>query len=66
VQPYLTPKIELSDQRQERVDVRVLPVIFRFKMTSPTMAYPGQLVDVFIGPTPPAPAASAAASQPAR
>jgi HlyD family secretion protein len=49
VQPYLTPKIELSNQRQERVDLRVLPVIFRFKMTTSTMAYPGQLVDVFIG-----------------
>jgi HlyD family secretion protein len=50
VQPYVSPKIELSDQRQEQVDLRVLPVVFRFKMTSPTMAYPGQLVDVFIGP----------------
>lgn len=49
VQPYVSPKIELSNQRQEKVDLRVLPVIFRFKMTSPTMAYPGQLVDVFIG-----------------
>lgn len=49
VQPYVSPKIELSDQRQEKVDLRVLPVIFRFKMTSSTMAYPGQLVDVFIG-----------------
>jgi len=49
VQPYISPKIELSDQRQEKVDLRVLPVLFRFKMTSPTMAYPGQLVDVFIG-----------------
>jgi len=50
IQPYVSPKIELSDQRQEKVDLRVLPVLFRFKMTSPTMAYPGQLVDVFIGP----------------
>ena len=49
VQPYVSPKIELSNQRQEKVDLRVLPVIFRFKMSSPTMAYPGQLVDVFIG-----------------
>ena len=49
VQPYVSPKIELSNQRQEKVDLRVLPVIFRFKMTSATMAYPGQLVDVFIG-----------------
>ncbi|OHX11710.1 glycosyl hydrolase family 18 [Chromobacterium sphagni] len=49
IQPYVSPKIELSNQRQERVDLRVLPVIFRFKMTTPAMAYPGQLVDVFIG-----------------
>jgi HlyD family secretion protein len=49
VQPYVSPKIELSNQRQEKVDLRVLPVIFRFKMKTPTMAYPGQLVDVFIG-----------------
>ena len=31
VQPYVSPKIELSDQRQEKVDLRVLPVIFRFR-----------------------------------
>jgi HlyD family secretion protein len=49
VQPYVSPKIELSNQRQEKVDLRVLPVIFRFKMKTPVMAYPGQLVDVFIG-----------------
>ncbi len=49
VQPFVSPKIELSNQRQEKVDLRVLPVLFRFKMTSSTMAYPGQLVDVFIG-----------------
>lgn len=49
VQPYVSPKIELSNQRQEKVDLRVLPVIFRFHMKSPAMAYPGQLVDVFIG-----------------
>ena len=30
IQPYVSPKIELSDERQELVDVRVLPVIFRF------------------------------------
>ncbi|MGA2222704.1 MAG: biotin/lipoyl-binding protein [Verrucomicrobiia bacterium] len=48
VQPYVSPKIELSNQRQEKVDLRVLPVIFRFeKQDAPV--YPGQLVDVFIG-----------------
>ena len=49
VQPYVTPKIELSDQRMERVDVRVLPVIFRFDKPKDLNLYPGQLVDVFIG-----------------
>lgn len=49
VQPYVSPKIELSDQRQERVDVRVLPVIFRFEKPQAVNLYPGQLVDVYIG-----------------
>ena len=48
VQPYVSPKIELSNQRQEKVDLRVLPVIFRFQKNDSTI-YPGQLVDVFIG-----------------
>jgi len=48
VQPYISPKIELSNQKQEQVDLRVLPVIFRFqKQDAPV--YPGQMVDVFIG-----------------
>ena len=48
VQPYVSPKIELSNERQEQVDLRVLPVIFRFtKKDAPV--YPGQLVDVYIG-----------------
>ncbi len=50
VQPYVSPKIELSNQRQEKVDLRVLPVIFRFSTRDVHGAYPGQLVDVFIGP----------------
>lgn len=48
-QPYVTPKIELSNQRTERVDVRVLPVIFRFPRPQDVPLYPGQLVDVYIG-----------------
>ncbi len=32
MQPFVSPKIELSDQRLERVDVRVLPIIFRIEM----------------------------------
>jgi HlyD family secretion protein len=49
VQPFVSPKIELSDGRQERVDVRVLPVIFRFENASSLHLYPGQLVDVYVG-----------------
>ena len=48
VQPYVSPKIELSNQKQEQVDLRVLPVIFRFEKKD-TPVYPGQMVDVFIG-----------------
>jgi HlyD family secretion protein len=49
VQPYVSPKIELSNQRQEKVDLRVLPVIFRLQKKDLPTVYPGQLVDVFIG-----------------
>jgi HlyD family secretion protein len=48
IQPYVSPKIELSNQRTERVDVRVLPVIFRFQKPRDISLYPGQLVDVYI------------------
>jgi HlyD family secretion protein len=48
VQPYVSPKIELSNERQEKVDLRVLPVIFRFEKKD-IPVYPGQLVDVYIG-----------------
>lgn len=49
VQPYVSPKLALSNQRQEKVDLRVLPVIFRFSTQGLAHVYPGQLVDVFIG-----------------
>lgn len=48
VQPYVSPKIELSDQRQERVDVRVLPIIFSFDKPKDMNLYPGELVDVYL------------------
>jgi HlyD family secretion protein len=48
VQPYISPKIELSNVKQEQVDLRVLPVIFRFEKKDAPV-YPGQMVDVFIG-----------------
>lgn len=48
IQPYAIPNIELSDQRNERVDVRVLPVIFKFKKPKDINIFPGQLVDVYL------------------
>ncbi len=49
MQPIVSPKIELSDQRLEKVDVRVLPIIFRLEQTKDLILYPGQLVDIYIG-----------------
>lgn len=49
IQPLVSPKIELSDERQERVDVRVLPIIFRVEKPKDVNLYPGELVDVYIG-----------------
>ncbi len=51
-QPSVSPKIELSSQRTERVDVRVLPVIFSFEKPKAITLYPGQLVDIYIGEQP--------------
>jgi HlyD family secretion protein len=48
IQPYTIPKTQLSNQRTERVDVRVLPVLFRFKPPRDLNIYPGMLVDVYV------------------
>jgi HlyD family secretion protein len=49
VQPYVSPKIQLANERTEKVDLRVLPVVFRFTPPKDTAIYPGQLVDVYVG-----------------
>jgi HlyD family secretion protein len=49
VQPYVSPKIQLSNERQERVDLRVLPVIFSFEPPQGVQIFPGELVDVYVG-----------------
>ncbi len=49
MQPIVSPKIELSDQRLEKVDVRVLPIIFRVEKPKDLILYPGQLADIYIG-----------------
>ena len=48
IQPYVIPKIQLSNALTERVDVRVLPVLFHFAKPRDVSIYPGQLVDVYI------------------
>ncbi len=48
VQPYVSPKIQLSNERTERVDLRVLPIIFRFMPPAGVGLYPGELVDVYV------------------
>jgi HlyD family secretion protein len=63
MQPYVSPKIELSDQRLEQVDVRVLPIIFSFQKPPDLRLYPGQLVDVYIGDQQAGPAEKAGANQ---
>jgi HlyD family secretion protein len=49
VPPYVSPKVERSDEWREQTGVPVLPVIFRFDRASDLAVHPGQLVDVYIG-----------------
>jgi HlyD family secretion protein len=49
VPPYVSLAIEGSDEWRERVDVSVMPVIFRFDPEPDLAVRPGQLVDVYIG-----------------
>ena len=48
VPPYGAPNMERSVEWQERVDVPVRPVIFRFDEAPPIAVRAGQLVDVCI------------------
>ncbi len=60
IEPYIVPKKALTGDNSERVDTRVLQVIYRFQLP-PFPVYAGQQVDVFIerpaasGPVTPAP-----------
>jgi HlyD family secretion protein len=49
LQPYVSSQPVLASQRPEKVDLRVLPVIFRFRPPSTVHMYPGEDVDVYIG-----------------
>jgi len=47
IEPYIVPKRSLSGESTERVDTRVLQIIYRFKNPS-FPVYAGQQMDVFI------------------
>ena len=47
IEPYVVPKKSLTGDNTERVDTRVLQIIYRFERP-PFPVYAGQQVDVFI------------------
>ncbi len=51
IEPYIVPKKSLTGDNSERVDTRVLQIIYRFEHP-PFPIYAGQQVDVFIDRTP--------------
>lgn len=53
IEPLVQPKVDLSGSTTERVDTRVLEVVFTVDKTdgAPPPLYPGQLVDVYIEST---------------
>ncbi|GMV27452.1 MAG: hypothetical protein AMXMBFR58_34830 [Phycisphaerae bacterium] len=48
IEPYARPKMELTGSNVERVDTRVIDVVFSLPARPRTPLYPGQAVDVFI------------------
>ena len=48
VEPYVIPKRSLTGQSSERVDTRVLQVVYAFDRTADLPVYVGQQMDVFI------------------
>ena len=47
IEPYIVPKRSLTGESTERVDTRVLQIIFRFDLPQ-IPVYVGQQMDVFI------------------
>ena len=48
IEPYVIPKVSLTGASTERVDTRVLQIIYSFEVPSEAPVYVGQQVDVFI------------------
>ncbi|GJQ28862.1 MAG: hypothetical protein HBSAPP03_07460 [Phycisphaerae bacterium] len=51
IEPYARPKRDLAGDNLERVDTRVIDVVFEVEGEVATPLYPGQAVDVFIEAT---------------
>ena len=49
IEPYARPKNDLTGANTERVDTRVIDVVFRVMSERTTPVFPGQAVDVFVG-----------------
>lgn len=52
IEPYARPKTNLAGMNIERVDTRVVDVVFRVEGTEGARLFPGQAVDVFIESAP--------------
>jgi len=48
IEPYIVPKKSLTGESSERVDTRVLQIIFRFDQNPSRSIYVGQQMDVFL------------------
>ena len=48
IEPYIVPKKSLTGESSERVDTRVLQIIFRFDQDPSQSIYVGQQMDVFL------------------
>lgn len=53
IEPFVTPKVSLTGASTERVDTRVLQVIYTFDRPADRNLYVGQQVDLFVQSDPP-------------
>jgi len=49
IEPFVIPKVSLTGASNERVDTRVLQVIYRIKAGPEVRLYPGQQMDLYLG-----------------
>lgn len=63
IEPFVVPKVSLTGASTERVDTRVLQVIYSFKRPQDRAVYVGQQVDLFVKSDVPAVAAKVKATK---